>query len=185
MKLNVVFVTSSDFKAKYVSLWLGHEIERRSIDVDEIQSLDPKAVAEHKVKQAYMILKKPVLVEDVSLVLDSLEGLPGTLIKWFDQKLGPEGFADLAARLPSQEATVSALYALYDGKRIHYFEGKQRGTIIQHPRGKNSFGFNTVFVPQGSTKTFGEMDDDELHQFSHRAIAVEKLRAYFDELNLG
>jgi len=60
------------------------------IDMDEIQSLDLDEVVEHKVRQAYEIAKKPILVEDTALEFPALGKLPGTFIKFFIQELGHE-----------------------------------------------------------------------------------------------
>ena len=66
------------------------EVLHEKIDTDEIQSLDLDEVVEHKVRQAYAIAKKPILVEDTALEFSALGKLPGTFIKYFVQELGQE-----------------------------------------------------------------------------------------------
>jgi XTP/dITP diphosphohydrolase len=54
-------------------------------------------------------------------------------------------------------------------------EGRVDGHLVWPPRGDNGHGYDPFFVPQGHTRTFGEMDADEKNAISHRAIAVRKL----------
>ena len=78
-----VFITGNQNKADYLAETLGIELAHQKIDLDEIQSTNPLEIVEHKVKQAYGIIQQPVLVEDVSLVFNALNGLPGPFIKFF------------------------------------------------------------------------------------------------------
>jgi XTP/dITP diphosphohydrolase len=57
------------------------------------------------------------------------------------------------------------------------FEGEVHGTLVWPPRGNRGFGYDPVFIATGETMTFGEMDPDRKHAMSHRADAVNKLRA--------
>src|ERR1700730_17528403 len=83
----VVFVTGSEQKAQYFSRVAGIPVSHKKVDLDEIQSLDLKRIVSDKVRRAFDVLRTPVIVEDVSLEIDALNGLPGPLIKWFVDKL--------------------------------------------------------------------------------------------------
>lgn len=174
-----VFITGNQHKADYLAKWLGKPIEHHKVSVDEIQSLDLREVAEHKARQAFELLKKPVLVEDVALTFTAAGKLPGTLIKWFLEELGKEGLCRFANSLTSRQAVASICYALYDGDQMHFFEHNVEGTIAPMPRGQHGFGWNAIFIPDGSHKTYAEMTDDELRPFSHRAPAIEQLKLHF------
>jgi XTP/dITP diphosphohydrolase len=63
------------------------------------------------------------------------------------------------------------------------FEGVCNGRIIAERRGDNGFGYDPVFIPDGSDKTFGEMTLDEKTRFSHRARATEKLVAFLSRMS--
>jgi XTP/dITP diphosphohydrolase len=52
------------------------------------------------------------------------------------------------------------------------FEGRVDGTIIWPPRGEKGFGYDPIFVPQGYSQTFAEMDPEQKHRISHRARGV-------------
>ena len=68
-------------------------LEHQKIDLDEIQSVSLEEVVEHKVRQAYEIAKRPVLVEDVALSFEALGGLPGPFVKFFVE--APNGLENL------------------------------------------------------------------------------------------
>jgi len=63
-----------------------------------------------------------------------------------------------------------------DGQSL-WFEGRVDGTLVWPPRGNNGFGYDAMFLPDGGTRTFGEMDADAKHAISHRAEAFRKLVA--------
>jgi non-canonical purine NTP pyrophosphatase (RdgB/HAM1 family) len=178
--MQFVFLTGNQHKADLLTKWLGKEVEHHKVDLDEIQSFDLRAVAEHKVKQAYALLKRPVLVEDVALTYGAMGRLPGPFIKWFLEDLGVDGLCKLADGLESRAVTASICYALYDGEHVEFFENHVRGQVADKPRGEHGFGWNALFIPEGSTKTYAEMDDDEIRPFSHRAPAVAKLKEYLE-----
>lgn len=178
---DIVFITGNQHKAEYLAKWLGMPLEHRKVEQDEIQSLDLKEVVSHKARQAYAAVQQPVLVEDVALTFTALGRLPGTFIKWFLEELGLDGLCKLAARLEHQGAECAIMYALYDGRDMHYFEGRQSGTIAEQPHGDGGFGWNAVFIPDGSNQTYGEMDEAAFKHWNIRAHAIDELRRYLTE----
>jgi len=60
----------------------------------------------------------------------------------------------------------------------YLFEGVSEGKIIDTPKGEHGFGYDPVFVPVGSEKTFAEMELQEKNTYSHRRIATDKLVAF-------
>ena len=79
----VTFITGNPKKAEFLAKYLGLVVAHQKIDLDEIQSLDLRAIAGHKARQAFEVIGSPVLVEDVGLTFKSLGNLPGSFIKWF------------------------------------------------------------------------------------------------------
>ena len=175
---NIVFITGNQNKADYLAKYLGMPINHQKVDLDELQSLDLRAVIEHKVREAYKIVGAPVLVEDISLTFTAMGRLPGTFIKWFLEELGNEGLCRLADGLEHRGAVASIMYGLYDGETLEVFTGSHEGVIADYPRGSEGFGWNPIFIPKGATKTYAEMVDEELMPYSHRAQAVKKLLKY-------
>ena len=61
---------------------------------------------------------------------------------------------------------------------VESFEGVVRGQIVWPPRGEQGFGYDPIFVPEGETETFGEMDPVKKHGMSHRAVAFARFKAF-------
>lgn len=148
-------------------------IEAVSLELDEIQSFDPKVITEDKARRAYEQIKKPVLVEDVAAGLDALNGLPGPFIKFFEQQLGRDVLYKIAPA--DKSATITCTLAYFDGVSVQFAIGIVKGTVVA-PRDMGGFGFDCVFVPAGHTETFAEMGAKQKDHISHRALAVNNLR---------
>ncbi len=184
--MTITFITGNEGKAAYVAQYLGRPIARQSMELEELQSLDIRKIAEHKAREAYSRLKKPVLVDDVALGFDALGGaLPGPFIKWFLKELKPSGLCKTIDILGSRGAVAKVCMAYFDGTRLKFFEGSVSGRIASKPRiGIRGYGWDVIFIPNGSDKTYSEMSADEIHQFSVRANKIfPKLKQFLDSLN--
>lgn len=159
--MNITFITGNKSKADALNKWIGFEVAIHTLELDEIQSVDVKKVSEHKARQAYEILHKPVLVEDVGLAFTVLNGLPGALIKWFVDEAGLAATSRMLDGFTDRSATAICIWTYYDGTQIHVIEGYQKGTIATGPSGAGGFGWDAIFIPEGSTKTRSEMSERE------------------------
>jgi XTP/dITP diphosphohydrolase len=95
-----------------------------------------------------------------------------------------ENLRDRGATTPEQRTAhfVSALCVAWPDGRVEEFEARVDGTLVWPPRGDNGFGYDPIFLPDGHTHTFGEMQSNEKHglppkgkALSHRARAFLKL----------
>ncbi len=155
------FITGNDQKAALFAEYMGQNIPHKKLDLDEIQSLDLKEVVEHKVKQAFQITNGPVLVEDVALELTALNGLPGPFVKWFEQALGLENICRLLDNYQDRSAKVKICFGYFDGKSLRFFEGEVKGKISNEVReGPSNFGWNPIFISDGSSKTYAESGEN-------------------------
>lgn len=181
MKLSdLVVVTSNPDKLTEINQILGTKHKVSKIDVPEIQSLDLDEVISAKAKTAYEKIKKPVLVEDVSLEIRSLNNLPGPFVKFFLNTLGTEGTVALIKGKDTTTKVTDAV-AIYDGKVIKIFKGSAIGTLSLKNRGTGGFGFDKVFIPKGFKQTFAEMDSSLKNNISHRAKALHKVKNYLED----
>lgn len=169
--MKITFITGNPNKVRMLKENLGYDVEHKSIELDEIQSLNSEKIVEHKARQAYEVVKGPVLVEDVSLKLDALGGLPGPLIKWFLEKIGAEGICNIANRLGAHGAVAEVCYGYFDGNTLKLFTGQKKGAISTEVRGED-FGWNRCFIPEGATKTYAEMNGEESQAFALRSTTV-------------
>lgn len=164
-----IFISGNQNKIDYLSKTLGFTLDHQKIDLDEIQSADPKVVIEHKVRQAYELIKKPVLVEDTSLSFNALDSLPGPFVKYFvDAKNGLENMCRMLDGFDDRSAYGSVIYGYFDGKELRFFEGRLDGTIAQHPRGDGGYGWDKIFIPEGySGLTRAELSpEDDLETYN-------------------
>lgn len=181
----LVFVTGNQQKVIETQAILNVPLEIANIDLDEIQETDLNKVAVHKLKQAFDLVKKPVIIDDVGLYINVWNNFPGPLVKWILKSDG--GSANLLLRMLEGESDRSAYAKLiigyHDGQNEHYFEGKVNGTIAGSIRGNNGFGWDPVFIPNGSSKTYAEMDPNEKAKVSHRGKALKKLSHHLQTIN--
>lgn len=167
---HVTFITGNQHKADYLAKLLGMEIDHQKVDLDEMQSADPRTVVEHKVRQAYELIGRAVLVEDTCMGLDALGGLPGTFIKFFiEQENGAEKLCRMCDGLESRRATATVTFGYYDGERLEFFQNSIHGDIAEHPGQLiNGFGWDMIFIPDGYGGVIrSELDEtayDELYQ---------------------
>ena len=181
MNRTIHFITSNPNKLKEFNQIIGdlspYVIESKSIDLPEYQG-EPEEVAREKCKTALEILKSPVLIEDTSLCFNALHGLPGPYIKWFLDKLKPEGLFKLLAGFEDKSAYALCIFAYgQPNKDIELFIGKTNGQIVS-PRGPANFGWDPCFQPDSFVQTYAEMTKETKNSISHRFKAIDLLRDY-------
>ena len=167
----LVFVTGNTKKAEEAAAILPFPLSIHALDLDEIQSLDSHKIVHHKAKHAYEIIKAPLFVDDVSLSIHAWNRYPGPLVKFLLQD-GNGLFLRLLKHESDRRAELSATIAYHDGKNIHTFQGILEGTIAKIPTGGDGWGFDPIFIPKGSEKTFAEMTKTEKNKLSHRKKAL-------------
>lgn len=176
--MKYTFITGNANKAKYVAEWLGEDVPHHKLDLDELQTFDLHELVEHKARQAYGMLQKPVMIEDAQLSFTALGKLPGPYIKWFIQELGYPDLTKLLNSFEDRSAHGVCCYALFDGSAIHFFEGEMRGRIATEARGTGGFGFDSIFINDGYDVTRAEMTEEQYAETSYRKKALDKLVAY-------
>jgi non-canonical purine NTP pyrophosphatase (RdgB/HAM1 family) len=179
-----VFITGNQNKVDYLSKTVGVELSHQKIDLDEIQSPDPIAVAEHKVRQAYDIVGMPVLVEDTSLSFNALGGLPGTFVKFFvESENGLENMCRMLDGLQDRSAYASAVYAYYDGTDLKTFSGRLNGIIASSPRGSGGYGWDQIFEPEGySGLTRAELSPEQDRESYDKIRDTNSLRLFLQSI---
>jgi non-canonical purine NTP pyrophosphatase (RdgB/HAM1 family) len=169
-----LFVTHSRHKLAEAERYLGRKLKHFGLDLPELQSIDVEEVAVHKVKHANAALQRPVLVDDTGLYVDAWNGMPGALVKWFMQRVGDRGFCDMMMQFPIRSARAKTVLATCDDETINIYIGMVVGSIAPEPRGEG-FSWETIFIPEGCTKTLAEMTPEEKDPHSVRRLAFEAL----------
>ena len=178
----LIFVTGNKGKAEHAARLVGMPISNMKIDLPEIQSLDLQEIVAEKLKNAYSIIKKPCIVEDVSLEFRELKRLPGTFIKFFEGELGLEKLCRILDG-KDRSATARCIIGYTDGTRTEFFRGEQTGTIADRPRGENGFGWDKIFISdQFSDRTNGELEQEEHNKYFLAMRRYDLLKKYLTQL---
>lgn len=170
-----VLVTGNRGKIEEARLALGREIESVEVDLPEIQGLDLLEVLQEKAEAAWSALHRPLVVEDAGLELLALNGFPGPLVKWMLEAVGAEGIARTAHALGDSRAIARCALLYRDAERSVVAEGNTPGTLVLPGRGGHGFGWDPVFLPDGESRTFAELEGREKDAFSHRGKAWREL----------
>jgi XTP/dITP diphosphohydrolase len=123
----------------------------------------------------------PALSDDSGLVVPALGGDPGIYsARWAgpakDFRLAMRLVEDRLAGIADRRAFFVAVLALaWPDGHVESFRGEVHGTLVWPPRGEKGFGYDPMFLAEGETLTFGEMDPAKKHAMSHRAVAFRKL----------
>ena len=127
--------------------------------------------------------KQASLADDSGLEVDALDGRPGV----FSARYAGEPRNDLAnmhkvlmelGEETRRNAQFRTILTYRDEHGMHQFEGVVRGTLLHQPRGEMGFGYDPIFVPDGESRTFAEMELNEKNLYSHRARAFKKFLTF-------
>lgn len=156
-------------------------------DLDSVSSLEVEEAgetfAENALLKAQAYAEKSGLLtvaDDSGLVVQALDDFPGVRSGRWLKGTGRERAHGILAKLGSNKergaafVTVACLYNP-DTQEAEYFEGKVVGTITTELRGSEGFDYDYIFIPEGRTKTFSELGVTAKNEFSHRAVAFQKV----------
>jgi XTP/dITP diphosphohydrolase len=134
------------------------------------------------------------LADDSGLEVDALNGAPGVL----SARYGPDAASDAdrtskllaeLSNLPVEARTarfVSVIAIAEDGGEvINLSTGTCEGRIAETPKGSNGFGYDPIFIPNGSNRTFGELQPEVKNRISHRAKALAQVREFIRTLTVS
>ncbi len=166
----------------------GHGLEvvsAAALDLPEPEETGTTFVAnaELKAQAAADLSGLPALADDSGLCVEALNGDPGIFSARWAGETKDFGAAmrlveDKLAAIddaPRDAHFVCALALAWPDGHVEWFEGRVDGTLVWPPRGDKGFGYDPVFLAQGETETFGEMDQARKHAISHRADAFRQL----------
>jgi XTP/dITP diphosphohydrolase len=140
-----------------------------------------EANAELKALAAARTADRPALADDSGLVVPALGGEPGIYsARWAgptkDFAVAMRAVQDRLGDNPDRSAYFVAVLTLaWPDGHTETFRGEAHGRLTWPPRGSKGFGYDPMFVPNGREITYGEMEPDEKHQISHRAVAFARL----------
>jgi XTP/dITP diphosphohydrolase len=182
----LIFATNNLNKVEEVRNVLGDifdiiTLQEAGIDIDIPEPHDTlQANATEKSITIFHLTKKNCFSEDSGLEVDALYGEPGVMSARYAGKgrSSEDNIKKLLRLMEGEEdrtARFRTVISLILDSSEHKFEGICEGKIIDTPKGEKGFGYDPVFIPDGSDKTFAEMDIEEKNKFSHRKKAMKKM----------
>ena len=180
----IYFATGNDHKVEEARAALSQfniaVSKLESVPKVEIQSVDLEEIASTALAIVVRKTKVPVFVEDSGLFVHQLNGFPGPYSSYVFETVGVEGILKLLEDAKTRKAEFKSSVAFgMNGKQLAIFSSVTEGTIQFQPKGTGGFGFDPIFVPMWTNKTFAEMDLKEKTVYSHRAKAISKLALWF------
>lgn len=182
----LVFASGNKHKLSEIASKLAAKIQVISMrDLgfeDEIE--EPGATleenAEIKAKHINGLYSIDCFADDTGLEIEALDGAPGVYSARFAGKGcsfddNVQKTLDLLANKTNRKACFRTVICLIFNNETHFFEGRIDGEITTERFGTDGFGYDPIFRPIGSEKTFAQMSQSEKNQISHRALAVDKL----------
>lgn len=193
MKNNtLIFASNNAHKVEEINSIIGDaftviSLKQAGIDIDIPEPhATIEANASEKSTTIYRLTQQNCFGDDTGLEVNALNGEPGVKSARYagDEKNFAANVDKLLHNLEGIEdrsAQFKTIISLIWNGDEQLFEGIIKGTIITERRGANGFGYDPVFIPEGSTRTFGEMELAEKNIYSHRRKAVDKLIAFLKQ----
>jgi len=185
----IIFATNNDHKVIEVRGILKEKfrilsLKEAGIEIDIPEPYD--SIEENACEKARVIHRltgKSCFGEDTGLEVDVLNGEPGVKSARYagEERSFEKNIDKLLGKLENKEnrkAQFRTVVCLIGNGKQKIFEGICKGTIIAQRRGDSGFGYDPVFIPDGSSKTFAEMSLEEKNRFSHRKKAIQKLTSF-------
>lgn len=192
-KVRLTIATHNPHKTREFAMLLGDDFQVG--DLSLVPNMLPveetgatfEENAELKARAASGHFRGMIVADDSGLEVDALDGAPGVYSARYAGALASdrENVEKLLCELQKLGAWNSKVTARFhcvlavvvDAKLCGTFHGAIEGEIVHPPRGRNGFGYDPVFLPDGWQKTFGELPPETKNAMSHRAAAVAAMRA--------
>lgn len=189
----LVFATNNPHKLEEIQAIVPGSIRLISlkaagIDIDIPEPHDTlEANATEKSSTIFRLTRHDCFSEDTGLEVAALDGEPGVKSARYageppDPSKNIEKLLQKLAGKTDRRARFRTVISLILAGKEYFFEGICPGTITDAPRGSGGFGYDPVFVPEGASRSFGEMTMNEKKAFSHRRKATDQLVAFLQTL---
>ncbi len=177
----IFFITSNNGKVHEAIKKLhplGYDIIQKNIGYPEIQTDSLEKVARFGVHHVQDLVDHPFILEDAGLFIDALHGFPGVYSSYVYHTIGLDGILSLLneRKHTHRSAVFRSVFAYADPNGDPWlFLGECKGIISNKKKGEKGFGYDPIFIPSSSERTFAEMDTEEKNGFSHRGKSLGKL----------
>ncbi|MCX6210537.1 MAG: RdgB/HAM1 family non-canonical purine NTP pyrophosphatase [Bacteroidetes bacterium] len=190
----LIFATNNQHKIDEIKSVIGNKFNiitlvEAGIDIDIPEPYDTiEANANEKSNFIFNLTQKDCFGEDTGLEIEILNGEPGVLSARYagEEKGHQKNIEKVLNKLQgtvNRNAQFKTIISLVINGKQYMFEGICKGKIIEEQRGKDGFGYDPIFVPDGDTKTFAQMSLDEKNIYSHRRKATDKLIGFLQNIS--
>ena len=189
----LIFATNNQYKVDEVKSIPGINykiisLKEAGIDVDIPEPYDTlEENATEKSNVIYKLTGKDCFSEDTGLEVEALNGEPGVKSaryagegNSFEKNI--EKILSKLQGIDNRKAQFRAVLSLILSGKEYKFEGICKGTILAYTQGGKGFGYDPVFMPLGTERTFAEMDMEEKNRYSHRKKAMDKLVDFLNKV---
>ena len=191
--MRLIFASNNQHKIEELKAFAGKEIEIVSlkdagIDIDIPEPHDTlEKNASEKSWTIYKLTGSACFSEDTGLEIEALNGEPGVKSARYagearSFKDNIEKVLNKLANQTNRNARFRAVISLIIKDKESQFEGICNGKIIDTPQGTEGFGYDPIFIPDGSDRSFAEMSIEEKNRFNHRTKAAAKLVAFLQNM---
>jgi XTP/dITP diphosphohydrolase len=191
---SLIFATNNQHKVDEIRFVLdkGFQIislKEAGIDIDIPEPHDTlEQNAREKSETIHRLTGKDCFSEDTGLEVAALNGEPGVRSARYagDEHDFKKNISKLLEKLKNEknrEAQFRTVISLIFQEKEYQFEGICKGKIIDTEKGSNGFGYDAVFIPDGSDRSFGEMGMEEKNKFSHRKKATAKFAEFLNKFH--
>ncbi|CAN5780031.1 non-canonical purine NTP diphosphatase [soil metagenome] len=195
--MEIIFASQNQNKIREISSLLPEHILLSGLDAEKYPVFKEElpetgnTLEANALQKARFVLQhtgKTCFADDTGLEIFCLDGRPGVYSARYagEAKSAEDNMAKILSEMKDckdRSAHFRTVIAFTDGKQEHLFEGIVEGKIIEEKRGTKGFGYDPVFVPDGYSKTFAEMELEEKNSVSHRARALKKFYEFISTQN--
>lgn len=178
----IYFITTNKGKFREVKAELNSiNIDVKQIDIEypEIQADTHEEVAVFGLEWLRLKMKKTLMIDDSGLFIDALKGFPGVYSSYVFRTIGYNGILKIMAGEKNRSARFESCIAYMEPKKAPvFFKGVCKGKISDKPKGRDGFGYDPIFIPTGSGRTFAEIPIEEKNKISHRGKSLKQLVKY-------
>ena len=189
--MELVFATNNSHKIEEVQHLLKNDFKLMSLKdigcLEEFAETGSTLEENAKEKAEYVYNKYQIncFADDTGLEIETLNGRPGVLSARYadEEKSSEKNINKVLSELKNisnRNAKFKTVISLIINTKYYLFKGIINGNILSIPKGSFGFGYDSIFVPDGFTKSFAEMTLEEKNKISHRSIAIKQLAEFLN-----
>jgi XTP/dITP diphosphohydrolase len=190
--MKLIFATNNEHKVEEIQAAIGHILEVISLSAAGIEKEIPEPYetleenAREKSRVIHQLTGENCFSEDTGLETEALNGGPGVKSARYagenkDFAANIHKLLDRMGTTTNRTARFRTVISLILDNKEYLFEGICEGRITAEQRGRQGFGYDPVFIPDGADRTFAEMTMEEKNRFSHRKKAADKLVLFLQQ----